>query len=100
MSASRAQRDCCDDEWKLDDAIRFVRPNKYRLSEMGTYSTRSVQHADTEIPQKKTAVISDTTEPVGLLVTAPWVKGNCRDPGVVTLASGNDSAFGEGPDRD
>lgn len=59
-----------------------------------------MQHSDAEIPQQETAVIADTAEPVGLLVTAPWVKGNCGNPGVVTLASGNDSTFGEGPDSD
>jgi hypothetical protein len=66
---------------------------------MITYSTGPVQHANTEIPQQKTAVISNTAESVGLLVTAPWIKCNSGDPRVVALASGNDSAFREGPDR-
>lgn len=67
---------------------------------MTTHGTGPVQHADAEIPQQKTAIISDTAKSVGFLITAPGIKGNCRDPGIVTLASGNYSAFREGPNGD
>jgi hypothetical protein len=58
-----------------------------------------MQHANAEIPQKQTTVVTDTAESVCLLVATPWVECYRRNPGVVALASRNDFAFRERPDR-
>lgn len=66
---------------------------------MRTNRAWPVEHADTEIPQEKSAIISDTAESIGLLVAAPRIKGHCRYPRVMTLASCNDLALWKRPDR-
>jgi hypothetical protein len=58
-----------------------------------------MQHANAEIPQKQTTVITHTAEAVCLLVAAPWVECYRRYPGVVALASSDNLAFWERPDR-
>lgn len=59
----------------------------------------TVEHSNAEVPQEEAAVVTDAAEPVCLLVTTPRVECNPRNPGVVSLASSNNLALGEGPNR-
>lgn len=67
---------------------------------MRTNRARSMEHANAKIPQKKPAIVAHTAKPIGLFVTAPRVKSHRRYPGVVPLASCNNLALWERPDRD
>lgn len=58
-----------------------------------------MEHPNAEIPQEEATVVTNTAEPVCLLVTAPRVECNRRNPGVVSLTSGNNLALGERPNR-
>jgi hypothetical protein len=60
---------------------------------------RAMEHANAEIPQQEAAVVADAAEPVCLLVTTPRVECYTRNPGVVSLASGDNLALGERPNR-
>ena len=57
-----------------------------------------MEHADTEIPQEKPAVIADTSKSVGSLVATPRVECDSRYPRIVTLASCNNLTLWHRPD--
>lgn len=59
-----------------------------------------MQHADTEIPQEKSAVVTDATKSIGLLITAPWIERDGRNEGIMSLAASDNFAFGERPDSE
>lgn len=64
-----------------------------------TYRFRTVQHPNVEIPEKQSAVVANTAKSICSLVTSPRVKGNRRNPRVVSLTSSNDLPLGERPYR-
>lgn len=59
-----------------------------------------MQHANVEIPQEKSAVITDAPKSICPLIAPPRIKGYRRYPGVVSLASSDNLALREGPDCD
>lgn len=64
-----------------------------------TNRSRTMEHADVEIPQEKPAVVANTSESICPFIATPWVEGYCRYPRVMSLASSNYLALREGPDR-
>lgn len=71
-----------------------------QLGTKKTNRTRSMQHADTEIPQEKSAVVTDATKSIRLLITAPWIERDGRNEGIMSLAASDNFAFGERPDSE
>jgi hypothetical protein len=65
-----------------------------------TNRTRSMKHADAEIPQEEPAVITDAAKSIGLLVTTPRIKRDRGNEGIVSLAASDDFALGERPDSE
>lgn len=57
-----------------------------------------MKHADTEIPQEESAIITDATKSIGLMITAPWIECDGRNEGIMSLAASYNFAFGERPD--
>lgn len=61
------------------------------------YRFRAMQHADAEVPQKESAIVTNTPKSVSSLIALPWIKSYRRNPRVVTLTSCDDLALWQRP---
>jgi hypothetical protein len=62
---------------------------------ISTYRLGSVKHADAEVPQTKTSILTNTAESIIPFVASPRIKSNSRYPRLMTLASGYQCRLGE-----
>jgi len=59
-----------------------------------------VKHPDTKVPEEELAIISNAAKAVIPFVTVPWIKGDRRDPGIMSRTSGDNPSLGQRPYRD
>ncbi len=64
------------------------------------YRSGSVQHADTEVPKADSAIFSNASETVVLVVAAPRVEGDRGHPRMMPLAPSNEGGLRRAPNRD
>lgn len=71
-----------------NDRQAFLRQKRKK-----TYSFRSVQHADIEIPKEQAAVFANAAEAVIPFIASPGIECDAADPGVVAWTSCDEATF-------
>lgn len=91
--------------WMISNPSDVRRPTPqlvnatYAKASSSTYRPWSVKHSNTEVPQAKPTVLSNTPKSVVLVITAPGVECYRGNPRVMTLTARDNCRLRWAPDR-